>query len=48
MERPAKVSALNLKRLTNQQDSIHEELYEIQAKTLDEQPFTRIFQAHAS
>jgi hypothetical protein len=46
--RPAKVSAADLKRLTNQQDPIHEEPYEIQAKTLDGQPSARTLQAHAS
>jgi hypothetical protein len=39
--RPAKVSTADLKRLTNQQDPIHEEPYEIQAKTLDGQPSAR-------
>jgi hypothetical protein len=48
MERPAKISASDLKRLTNQQDPIHEEPYEIQAKTLDGQPSARTLQAHAS
>ena len=46
--RPAKVSAADLKRLTNQQDPIHEEPYEIQAKTLKGQPSARTLQAHAS
>ena len=36
--RPAKVSASDIQRITNQQDPIHEELYEIQAKTLNGQP----------
>jgi hypothetical protein len=48
MGRPAKVSASDLERLTNQQDPIHEEPYEIQAKTLDKQPSARTLQAHAS
>jgi len=38
--RPAKVSAADLEQLTNQQDPIDEEPYEIQAKTLDGQPST--------
>jgi hypothetical protein len=42
------VSAADLKRLTNQQDPIHAEPYEIQAKTLDGQPSARTLQAHAS
>ena len=48
LRRPAKVSAADLKQLTNQQDPIHEEPYEIQAKTLDGQPSARTLQAHAS
>ena len=43
-----KYLASNLQRLTNQQDLIHKEPYEIQAKTLDRQPSTRTLQAHAS
>src|ERR1700743_836666 len=46
--RKPKVSAADLKRLTNQQDPIHEEPYEIQAKTRDGQPSGRTLQAHAS
>jgi hypothetical protein len=42
------VSAADLERLTNQEDPIHEEPYEIQAKTLDGQPSARTLQAHAS
>ena len=48
MGRPSKVSASDLQRLTNQEDPIHEEPYEIQAKTLDGQPSGRTLQAHAS
>ena len=48
MGRPSKVSASDLQRLTNQEDLIHEEPYEIQAKTLDGQPSARTLQAHAS
>jgi len=46
--RKPKVSAADLGRLTNQQDPIHEEPYEVQAKTLDGQPAARTLQAHAS
>jgi hypothetical protein len=46
--RKSKVSAADLERLTNQEDPIHEEPYEIQAKTLAGQPSARTLQAHAS
>jgi hypothetical protein len=48
MGRPSKVSASDLQRLTNQEDPIHKEPYEIQAKTLDGKPSARTLQAHAS
>jgi len=41
MGRPSKVSASDLQRLTNQEDPIHKEPYEIQAKTLDGKPSAR-------
>ena len=48
LERKPIVSASDIQRITNQQDPIHEEPYEIQAKTLDGQPSARTLQAHAS
>jgi hypothetical protein len=46
--RKSKVSASDLERLTDQQDPLHEEPYEIQAKTLPRKPAARTLQAHAA
>jgi hypothetical protein len=46
--RKSKVSAADLKKLTNQNDPIHEEPYEKQANTLDTQPSGRTLQRHAA
>jgi hypothetical protein len=46
--RKSKVSASDLERLTNQQDPIHKEPYEIQAETLPGEPSARTLQAHAT
>jgi hypothetical protein len=46
--RKSKVSASDIIKLTNQQDPIHEEPYEIQAQTLPSQPSARTLQSHAA
>jgi DDE superfamily endonuclease len=46
--RKSKVSALDLERLTNQQNLIHQEPYKIQAETLPDKPSAYTLQAHAT
>ena len=46
--RKSKVSASDIIKLTNQEDPIHEEPYEIQAQTLPGQPSARTLQSHAA
>jgi hypothetical protein len=46
--RKSKVSASDIDKLTNQEDPIHKEPYEIQAKTLNSNPSARTLQAHAT
>jgi hypothetical protein len=46
--RKSKVSAEDLKKITNQDDPLHEKSYAEQAKTLDGQPAARTLQHHAA
>jgi hypothetical protein len=46
--RKSKVSASDIDKLTNQEDPIHQEPYENQAKTLNGKPSAHTLQAHAT